>query len=70
MNNQLEFGLVAQPSLPAGPGGRRRVSRATWWFTQMRRVVDSAMDWSAQTPARPQQIPLPGTYREIQLSSR
>jgi hypothetical protein len=36
----------------------------------MRRVVDTAMDWSQQAAPRPEQIVIPGTHREIQFSSR
>jgi len=68
-DTQLEFGLEAQPHWPVAPA-RRRISRAKWWFQQMRRVVDSAMDWSVATTPRPEQIALPGTYREIRISSR
>jgi len=71
MNNaQLELGLVAQPQSLAAPVARRRQSRSTWWFSQMRRVVDTAIDWSQEVAPRPEQIVLPGTHREIQLSSR
>ena len=36
-----------------------RVSRARWWFSQMRRVVDDAMEWTPTPSARPEQIHLP-----------
>jgi len=32
-----------------------RVSRAQWWFAQMRQVVDRAMDWEPNAPGRPEQ---------------
>ena len=32
-----------------------RVSRAQWWFEQMRQVVDRAMDWEPNSPGRPEQ---------------
>jgi hypothetical protein len=53
---QMEMGF-------AGPRGRRaaaatnrqrRAQRAQWWFGQMRRVVDGALDWRTP-PARPEQ---------------
>jgi len=69
-NTQLEFGLVAHAPSLAAPAPRRRQSRATWWFSQMRQVVDTAIDWSTEVAPRPGQIVLPGTHREIQLSSR
>jgi hypothetical protein len=43
------------------PGYRRRQmlrSRATWWFQQMRRAVDSAIEWRPATPPRPEQSTL------------
>ena len=71
MNNaQLELGLVQQPQSPAALSARNRMSRSTWWSSQMRRVVDTAMDWSQEVAPRPEQIMIPGTHREIQLSSR
>jgi hypothetical protein len=46
INNQLELGLDAAKAAPAR--GVRRVfpkSQASWWFEQMRHMVDSARDW-------------------------
>jgi len=43
------------------PAWRRRQmlrSRAAWWFQQMRRAVDSAVDWRPAPPARPEQTSL------------
>ena len=40
------------------PAYRRRQmlrSRAAWWFQQMRRAVDSAVEWRPAPTARPQQ---------------
>ena len=34
---------------------QQRRNRARWWFNQMRQVVDSALDWKAAPPARPEQ---------------
>ena len=71
MNNaQLELELVQPPQPLAAPAARHRMNRSAWWFTQMRRVVDTAMDWSQDVAPRPEQIVIPGTHREIQLSSR
>ncbi len=53
---QLEMNLAGRrlrPS-PAATSRQRRAQRAQWWFRQMRRVVDRAMDWDAR-PARPEQ---------------
>ena len=30
-------------------------SRANWWFQQMRRAVNSAVEWRPSPPARPEQ---------------
>lgn len=54
MKNQMELSLeqcnaTNRPSAP-----RRRIPGARWWFLQMHRVVDQAMDWSAPQ-ARPEQ---------------
>jgi hypothetical protein len=35
------------------PSSRRQ--RARWWFQQMHRVVDAALDWRPTPPARPEQ---------------
>ena len=43
------------------PAWRRRQllrSRAAWWFQQMRRAVDSAVEWRPAPPARPEQTTL------------
>jgi hypothetical protein len=37
---------------------RQRSARAQWWFKQMRKAVDSAMDWRNSPQGRPQQIQL------------
>lgn len=36
-----------------------RIPRARWWFSQMRRVVDDAMEWTPANSARPEQTHLP-----------
>lgn len=37
---------------------QRRLTRARWWFGQMRSVVDCALDWKPAPPARPEQTHL------------
>jgi len=69
-NTQLELGLIQPLNHSASVAPRHRITRAAWWFGQMRRMVDGAMEWTPQTTARPEQILIPGTHREIQLSSR
>ncbi len=34
---------------------QRKLTRARWWFGQMRNVVDCAFDWKAAPPMRPEQ---------------
>ena len=71
MNNaQLELELVQTRNEPFQPARRNRHSRASWWFGQMRRVVDTAMEWAPAGSPRPEQILIPGTHREIQFSPR
>ncbi len=53
-DNQLELGLPSRHGRRAARN--RRVQRANWWFTQMRRVVDHARDWQPDPPARPEQV--------------
>ena len=55
--NQLELGLSTAHRVANSLNHRqRRVSRAKWWFTQMRRAVDTAFVWQPATPpARPEQ---------------
>lgn len=46
--NQMELGLKGrQARLVAGQKQRRR-ERAQWWFTHMRRVVASSLEWKPQ----------------------
>ncbi|HXJ58248.1 MAG TPA: hypothetical protein VNU68_16455 [Verrucomicrobiae bacterium] len=40
------------------PSRFRRVTRARWWFSQMHRVVDQAMEWTP-APSDAQQVGLP-----------
>lgn len=37
---------------------RKRALRTQWWFEQMRRAVDSAIDWRPQPVGQPEQIQL------------
>jgi hypothetical protein len=64
---QLELGFD-RAMVPLGPAaGERRLKRAAWWFEQMHRVVNQALDWRASAPARPQQEWLPCLSREPRL---
>ena len=64
-NEQLELGFsggqIARAAQPEG-----RIARANWWFSQMRGIVERAMDWSAVEP-RPEQIWMPGSHREVKV---
>jgi hypothetical protein len=53
---QMEMGFAARKARRAAQASnrQRRAQRAQWWFQQMRRVVDRAIDWQAP-PARPEQ---------------
>ena len=66
-NEQLELGFNGI-RLPANGTHRQgRVARATWWFAQMREVVERAMDWNAAGEPRPEQIWIPGAAREVEV---
>ncbi len=54
-NEQLELGLGGATPLALPPSRESRMARATWWFTQMRRMVSAAVDWEAAPKPRPGQ---------------
>jgi hypothetical protein len=59
-NNQMELVLAkSKACTSARRTTQRRMSRANWWFQQMREVVDKAVDWQPARPARPEQIYFP-----------
>jgi hypothetical protein len=54
--DQMELGLSTAQRLANSLNHRqRRLSRSRWWFAQMRRAVDTALDWQPAPPARPEQ---------------
>ena len=54
--HQMELGLSTAQRLANSLNHRqRRVSRSRWWFAQMRRAVETALDWQPAPPARPEQ---------------
>ena len=66
-NEQLELGFTGI-KLPANGEQRHgRVTRAAWWFAQMREAVERAMDWNAVGEPRPEQIWIPGATREVKV---
>jgi hypothetical protein len=54
--DQMELGLNAKTRRLAQIARRQRRQRAQWWFVQMRRVVDAAMEWRPQPQGRPEQV--------------
>lgn len=57
-SQQIEITLAVPRSRPQVSARPRRTARALWWFNQMRRVVDEAMEWKPAA-ARPEQTHLP-----------
>ena len=53
---QMEFSLNGKSHRLARQARRQRRERAQWWFAQMRRVVDAAMEWRPETQGRPAQV--------------
>ena len=62
-NEQLELSLAANRSTQIPPRRESRQSRAAWWFDQMRRVVNNAMDWDTVPEPRPEQSWLEISHR-------
>jgi hypothetical protein len=61
---QLELGLDKACGFQVHLQPTCRLSRAQWWFEQMRRVVDHAINWQPAPPARPEQIWFAGPPRQ------
>lgn len=55
--NQQQLELVFDRSASFRPPRRplTPAERARWWFRQMHRVVDAAVEWRPTPPARPEQ---------------
>ncbi|HEY6226855.1 MAG TPA: hypothetical protein VI282_07015 [Verrucomicrobiae bacterium] len=53
MKNQMELNIVMRANYR---NGRSKKPRAGWWFSQMRRVVDSAIDWTPKPMPRAHQV--------------
>jgi hypothetical protein len=43
--NQMELSLKAKQARVTAKQKQQRQQRAQWWFAQMRRVVDTALEW-------------------------
>jgi hypothetical protein len=61
---QLELGLDGSRRLQHVVHKRSQPSRAQWWFGQMRRVVDRALEWQP-APPRPEQVWFTQTQRQV-----
>ena len=68
-NEQLELGFNPDNQCRSASAPRRegRIARANWWFTQMRDIVERAMDWEPAGQPRPEQIWMPGANREVKI---
>jgi hypothetical protein len=56
-SNQMELGLNSRTTRRRSLVRRQtRIQRAQYWFGQMRRAVDNAIDWSKPAQARPEQV--------------
>ena len=55
---QLELGFDGTVALVPARRPDRPVLSVAWWFGQMRRVVDAAVEWRPTPPARPEQTQL------------
>lgn len=56
---QLELELENARAFQIAMRRPQRVSRAQWWFQQMRQVVDQALEWQPASAGRPEQVWLP-----------
>jgi len=66
-NEQLELGFSGIKPRLNGIRREERIARAGWWFTQMREIVERAMDWQIAGQPPPEQIWIPGTSREVKV---
>ena len=66
-DNQLELGFNPDRQCRAANPARRegRIARASWWFAQMRDIVERAMEATGEP--RPEQIWIPGASREVKV---
>ena len=62
-DNQLTLTPILN-STPAIKNRQSKIKNSSWWFNQMRRLVDNATDWEASPRPRPQQTWISNTYRE------
>ncbi len=57
MKEQLELNFDTTPKRRL-PARRQPTSNADWWFSQIRRMVDCATEWSPVAAAKPCQSQL------------
>ena len=50
--NQMELSLKAKQVRAAARQKQLRQQRAEWWFAQIRRVVDTTMEWKPEEKAK------------------
>ena len=62
--HQLEIGFERHATWRPGERRRTRLTRARWWFKQMRHVVDQALDWPPIPATPPKQTCLPLTLTQ------
>jgi hypothetical protein len=60
---QMELELNGTAVRRVSEKNQRRANRAQWWFKQMRRAVDCALDWEPSPNARPEQVHMKLTPR-------
>ena len=58
-NTQMELGFEGAQRAMTPRRRETRATRAAWWFSQMRRVVDQAAEWTPSSSAPSEQIHLP-----------
>ncbi|MGO8838764.1 MAG: hypothetical protein ACLQAH_16620 [Limisphaerales bacterium] len=64
-NEQMELGFSGIRPRPNVARCEGRIARASWWFSQMRDIVERAMETTGEP--RPEQIWIPGAAREIKV---
>jgi hypothetical protein len=65
--SQLELGFDASCGWQPARHQPRRLTRAQWWFAQMRQIVDRALDWQPTPPPRPEQTWFTQTRRQASV---
>lgn len=66
-NEQMELSLSGARRARRRARRETRMTRAAWWFTKMRAVVNNAIDWETAGQPRPEQTWLPGAKRSVRI---